>query len=125
MIKDRIIQFLSKEGLSPSQFAEILGIQRSSISHILSGRNKPSYDFFSKLINSYPNINLEWFFNGEGNCYKDIHNSEIPFNEYNNITEHEITPPKDTEESPIVTNVKQVKRVLLMFTDGTFEVYDN
>ncbi len=125
MIKERIIQFLSTEGLSPSQFAEKLGIQRSSISHILSGRNKPSYDFFSRLISKYPTISLEWFFNGKGPIFKDtasdLFSEEVVLNEELN------TPIKNTDVNPTneITNVKSINKIVMLFTDGTFEVFSN
>ena len=48
-MKDRIIQFLKENGLTSTRFADIIDVQRSSISHILSGRNKPSFDFIENL----------------------------------------------------------------------------
>ena len=51
---------------SASSFAEKIGVQRSSISHVLSGRNKPSLDFVMKVLNAYPNVELYWLLNGKG-----------------------------------------------------------
>ena len=50
-------------GLSASAFAELIQVQRSSISHILSGRNKPSLDFILKLNTAFPDVNLYWLLN--------------------------------------------------------------
>ena len=66
----RIQQFLSAENITQAQFADSLGITRASISHILAGRNKPSFDFFYGITQRYPNLNLEWLVCGKGRMYK-------------------------------------------------------
>ena len=58
-------------GLTASSFADKINVQRSSISHLLSGRNKPSLDFILKVIESYPDVDLLWLLNGTGNFPKD------------------------------------------------------
>lgn len=70
IMNQRLQQFLTLEQLSPSKFADILGIQRSGISHILSGRNKPSYDFIERILTKFPNLNAEWLLLGKGKPYK-------------------------------------------------------
>lgn len=69
-MKERLQQFLDSEDLSPSNFAETIEVQRSGISHLLSGRNKPSLDFIKKVAENFPDLNLEWFITGEGEMYK-------------------------------------------------------
>ena len=62
----RIKQIIEKEKLSSTQFATEIGVQRSALSHVLSGRNKPSLDFMMKIKNRYPEINLDWLMLGKG-----------------------------------------------------------
>ncbi len=69
-MKDRLLKFLNKEQLSSARFADIIGVQPSSISHILSGRNKPGFDFIQKILTSYPSLNAEWLIMGKGNMLK-------------------------------------------------------
>src|SRR4030066_1678355 len=69
-MKDRIIKFLTQENLSATKFADEIGVQRSSISHILSGRNNPSFDFIQKILTRYRNLNSEWLLLGSGPMYK-------------------------------------------------------
>ena len=57
-------------GLTASSFADKINVQRSSVSHLLSGRNKPSLDFMMKLIESFPEVDLLWILNGTGNFPK-------------------------------------------------------
>ena len=62
---NRLKQFLTMENISPARFAEELGIQRSGISHLLSGRNKPSFEFLQKMMSAYPDLNAEWLILGK------------------------------------------------------------
>lgn len=67
------------EGLTPSQFADKLGVQRSGVSHLLSGRNKPSFEFINKMLVAYPKINPDWLITGNGKAYRDFPSaSRIP-----------------------------------------------
>jgi transcriptional regulator with XRE-family HTH domain len=70
-MKDRITQFLSSEGISPAEFADKIGVQRSSVSHVLNGRNYPSASFIQKMLGSYNTLNPRWLLLGEGTM-KDI-----------------------------------------------------
>jgi transcriptional regulator with XRE-family HTH domain len=70
-MKDRITTFLRTENKTSLQFAEEIGVQPSSISHIISGRNNPSLDFVLKMLNRYDFISIEWLLFGKGNMYKD------------------------------------------------------
>ncbi len=63
---DRILKLIHKKGLTASKFAEEIGVQRSSISHILSGRNKPSLDLVLKILEKYPTIDTHWLLTGKG-----------------------------------------------------------
>lgn len=70
-IKNRILEFLKKENKSSAHFAQEIGVQPSAISHIISGRNKPSLDFVMKMINRYPFISTEWLLSGKEPMYLD------------------------------------------------------
>ena len=61
----RIQEVMKNNELSSSQFAEILGVQRSGISHILSGRNKPSLEFISKIHFKFDSVSIQWLLFGD------------------------------------------------------------
>ncbi len=65
-MKDRILQFLESEKISPAEFADKIGVQRSSMSHILNGRNYPSASFIQKMLQAYPLVNSRWLMIGDG-----------------------------------------------------------
>lgn len=64
-INDKIKQILIEKNLSPSHFADEIGVQRSSISHILSGRNRPSFDIIQKIIRRFPDLGFDWILEEE------------------------------------------------------------
>jgi len=70
-MNDRILLILKTQNLSSSQFADEIGVQRSSISHILSGRNNPSLEFVTKILKRFPDINSEWILFGKGSMYRE------------------------------------------------------
>ncbi|MBR5857013.1 MAG: helix-turn-helix transcriptional regulator [Bacteroidales bacterium] len=76
-MNNRLQQFLDLENLSPARLADMLGVQRSGVSHILSGRNKPGFDFIQKLLIKFPSLNAEWFLTGRGKPYKEMGNPTI------------------------------------------------
>lgn len=69
-MEDRLLKLLDVEQLSSAKFADIIGVQRSSVSHILSGRNKPSFDFLQKTLKAFPLLNADWLVLGEGKMYE-------------------------------------------------------
>ena len=71
-MKERLLQLLDLENLTPSKFADLIGVQRSSVSHILSDRNKPSYDFLQKTLKTFPGLKADWLMLGEGPMYEHM-----------------------------------------------------
>ncbi len=62
---ERLQQIMQENGMSASQFADALGVQRSGISHLLSGRNKPSLDFVLKVLERFPDVSVDWLLTGQ------------------------------------------------------------
>lgn len=71
IMKERLKRILEEYGLNSSRLAEKMGIQRSGISHIMAGRNKPSYDFIVSLLKLYPEIDANWLLTGKGSMLKE------------------------------------------------------
>jgi transcriptional regulator with XRE-family HTH domain len=93
-MKERLIQLLDLEQLSPSKFADIIGVQRSSISHVISGRNKPSFDFLQKTLKAFPGLNASWLMLGEGSMY-----DQMGRNVSGNLFDSPAEPEESSEES--------------------------
>ncbi|OJV18144.1 MAG: hypothetical protein BGO30_04135 [Bacteroidetes bacterium 41-46] len=138
-MKGRLQQFLEVEQLSPARLSEIMGIQRSGLSHILSGRNKPGFDFIQKLLVKFPALNAEWLITGKGKMYKDQNRSEklLGRDEPNIGTSDLYADNEDDrtliDESELIENRlnsstmdsggknRSLKRVLLIYSDNSFE----
>lgn len=146
---NRLKQFLTMENLSPARFAEELGIQRSGISHLLSGRNKPSFEFLQKMMSAYPDLNAEWLILGKGRPFKSDRplpeidskapvftepddSSTLPdddlFSDYQEfdteIPQEQLAENRVNETPPARTpskNGKFIERILVLYSDGTFE----
>lgn len=84
----RLQQFLDLENLTPARLADIIGVQRSGLSHILSGRNKPSFDFIKRILVKFPRVNAEWLITGKGKPYKDFEPTPTPISVHSNTGEN-------------------------------------
>jgi transcriptional regulator with XRE-family HTH domain len=68
-MKERLTTLMELEKLTPSRFADLIGVQRSSVSHILAERNKPSFDFIEKTLKAFPGLRAEWLILGTGEMF--------------------------------------------------------
>ena len=136
----RLETILEYYSLTASSFADKISVQRSSMSHLLSGRNKPSLDFVLKVTEEFPDVELEWFLNGKGSFPKDDFTpaptiiqpeikkeSEIKEDLFSNNTEEkkEVFEDKKTQPVSISENFNQneIERIVVFFKNGTFKNY--
>lgn len=105
----KVIDFYEE---SASSFADKVGVQRSSISHIISGRNKPSLDFVLKILSAYPEVELYWLLNGKGQFPPTQPETSLKPSTGNRVS---IVSDKHSEES------KMIDRIVIFYSDGTFE----
>tara|TARA_B110000967_G_C18888633_1_gene565756 strand:+ start:1120 stop:1497 length:378 start_codon:yes stop_codon:yes gene_type:complete len=111
----RLKKILDYYNLSASTFAETITVQRSSISHILSGRNKPSLEFISKVLTAFPEIDLLWILSGHGQFHKV---STTP-------SQLEIPTTTPTKASvPISNDSSVIERIVIFYQDGSFKNYE-
>lgn len=142
-MKERIEEFLKRENKSSALFAEEIGVQPSGISHILSGRNRPSLDFVLKMLETYPHINVNWLLFGKGSMYKPEIMPDL-FGNYTDISfkkesEKEVRQENEAEGSIKATTEPagqgsvvydqslaekpSVRRIVLLYDDNSFEEY--
>ena len=135
----RIQKILDYYSLSASAFADKISIQRSGISHLLSGRNKPSLDFIAKVYENFPEINLYWLLYGKGNFLlenekkyttqlkEDINvNSNQPnlFSESEkNIVENTTSNEFENSHLQIKKDDKKIEQIAIFYSDGSCSVY--
>ncbi|NOY36868.1 MAG: helix-turn-helix transcriptional regulator [Chlorobi bacterium] len=136
-MKDRLIRFMQSMDISSGQLADRIGVQRSGISHLLSGRNKPSYDFIQKLLHAFPSVNAEWLITGNGPMMKTGQQPGL-------FSDTDENPPKpvaasgekslsfasegtSTASKPVKQGIpegnREILHVMVFYTDGTFEMY--
>lgn len=131
-IVERIKQLMYDNELSAAAFADTIGVQRSSISHILSERNKPSLDFILKILHAYPTVSSEWLLKGNESKSTAVNllskQESIPTGDQSEIKPTEIPAPKSTPTEGITqqsTTSKQVERIIVCYNDGTSSTYLN
>ncbi|MBU2930105.1 helix-turn-helix domain-containing protein [Winogradskyella psychrotolerans] len=111
---------------SASSFAEKIGVQRSSISHILSGRNKPSLDFVMKVLHSYPEVELYWLMNGRGDFPSKPKISESP-NSNTPVTDTKPQLPDIKPQLPDSNTTpdesSEIDKIVIFYKNGTFKSY--
>ena len=110
----RLEKLLDYYGLSASAFADKVGVQKSSISHLLTGRNKPSLEFVMKVIGNFPEVNLYWLLNGKGSF-------PSPSGKEAGGAKTQL-PPANVPETK---GKKSIDRILILYTDGSFDTYKN
>ena len=120
-ITKRIEVLLEYYGLSSAAFADKINVQRSSISHLLSRRNKPSLEFVLKITNAFPEVDLYWLLDGRG---------KFPTNNHKTLFENSEIPPEEKAEIPIQKaeirikkEAKFIQRIVILYSDGSFETY--
>ena len=87
---------MKREGLKSSVLADEIGVNRSTISHVISGRNKPSIDFLKKLLYKYPHINANWLITGLGSMNDNI-------------------------DSKSIHDIRKIGKVVVFYDDNSFE----
>jgi transcriptional regulator with XRE-family HTH domain len=144
----RLEIILDYYSLNASSFADKIGVQRSSLSHLLSGRNKPSLDFILKILEVFPEVDLYWILNGKGSFPKNSEINEIkmevekkantptptfqnetPENLFsdieklsseNPVNEKKYFPNENITISPIAN---EIDKIVIFYKNGTFKDY--
>lgn len=103
-MNQRLQQFLAAENISQAQLADSLGVARANISHIISGRNKPGFDFLESISLRYPSLNLDWLVTGRGKMYRNL--------------------PSDNAGNALQVPVeKKIDKIVVFFEDGTYREF--
>ncbi|MDI1255325.1 MAG: helix-turn-helix transcriptional regulator [Flavobacterium sp.] len=128
----RLENLLEYYALNAASFSDKIGVQRSSLSHLLSGRNKPSLDFVMKISEEFPEVDLYWILNGKGTMLKNTF--AIPEQkERETITETfekaqiKLDNKANDAPSPLpyseIPNPEQIDKIVIFYQDGTFKNY--
>lgn len=133
-METRLMEFLKVHNMTSTRLADEIGVQRSSISHILSGRNKPSYDFIYKFLQYYKDINPKWLILGEGSMYANEKQTSLSFEQQpeqspsredavQNEASGDDRASDSREVKPQPVESPFVKKIVIFYSDNRFEEY--
>lgn len=128
---NRLNQIMEYYDLSAASFADKIEVGRSSISHLLSGRNKPSLDFVMKIVTAFPEVELYWLLNGKGSFPRKSGEQKkpeptlppTPQKEVQDLFTSTSRPPENEPVS--ASSSKRIKKIVILYSDGTFDAYEN
>ncbi len=143
----RLEIILDYYSINASAFADKIGVQRSSLSHLLSGRNKPSLDFILKILDVYPEVDLYWILNGKGSFPKSNSIStetetavtspaQTTLENTNTVVNSELFSKSAVEEKNISISTENktqitsdifddnIEKIVFFYKDGTFKTFN-
>ena len=145
-MREKLQKLMTDEHLTSSRFAELLGIQPSGVSHLLGGRNKPSFDLVQKILRRFPHINPDWLILDSEQMYRtekdeptqsailsENESGEMAVNAEKNYAAQNIALSESSQTTTsgveqmmarATTSHKNVKRVIVLFDDHTFESFE-
>lgn len=145
---NRIFAFIESQQLTPTEFADKIGVSRASISSIKTGRTQPTLSLVEKIKQHFSDVDVNWLIFGEGeapskiesnteddllfdksdnvkndtpapsvaNDYQAVYIASSPKTEENELKQSNITPPT-------INLNKSIKKVILLYDDGSFEEF--
>jgi len=143
-MKDRIQRIIDDKSLTPSRFADEVGINRPTVSHILNGRNNPGLEVLQRILSRFKDVNAAWLISGEGPMYNSLQSeSTIPFlfdengssvddsrgsMEYpremgSNSTVSGIKITDNQDNTPKIVPTVKVKKIAIFYSDNTYEEF--
>lgn len=134
-MKERLKEFMSQMAVNAAELADTIGVQRSSISHILGGRNLPSSQFIEKLLNAYPELDAGWLITGRGKMLKtgvtaptdDDRKEHAKIEKNNDIMDVKPAQPRvPGDQKTVEFQVKHpapVERIVFFYSDKSFSEY--
>ena len=144
-MKDRIAHIMRAKNLRASDFASLLGIQPSAVSHILAGRNKPSLEIVRKIKETFPEYNLDWIVFGTGPMTTSEPFKVPPVETASNVSDANQNPPimdtlfdlesssneleipaveeKPSGQFPLPAVTSGIRSIVIFYDDGTFESF--
>ncbi len=144
MMVERILYLIKIKKLTPSQFADEIGIQRSGMSHIISGRNKPSLEFVLKILKRYPEVKPEWLLYGSTNpeintdagAAMDMNPEQdkqtdkavltnVPASLFDEMEAADLKPETKPQRSQKKDKAdRKIEKIVVFYDDRTFREYD-
>lgn len=149
-MNNRIKRFMDYKGITPSELADAIGVQRSNITHVLHGRNKPGFQFITKMLETFPEINAKWLLTGEDEMLVKGKETEKTKEKQATLFSNIVPPvnidreeaampekPKPAEKETAITaqpvpeilqsviadDSRKIESIVVFYTDQTFKQY--
>ena len=128
---ERLQKILDFYEISAAELSKQISVNRSTFSHLLSGRNKPSLDFIMKILQKYPEVELYWLLNGKGTFPIEINENQTDLriqeelSKKDDFTEKKKKRPIDTDLLAKNLNEEEIERIIIFFKDGSFKSFKN
>jgi len=116
----RIKILMDQHELNASSFAEMIGVQRSSISHVLSGRNKPSLEFLAKIETAFDEVSFEWLLKGDLDNAPILPSTRSEISPQNELTK---IPQKSIEKPLTPAASEDIVKIVHYYADGSFDSF--
>lgn len=126
-LTDRIRTIMKMNNMNAAAFADRIGVQRANMSHVLTGRNKPSLDFIERILINFPKVNAQWLITGKVG-QEEIQKSQVSLSteRIDVITEvkSDSSPTNEAEQkSPSKTKARKIVKIITFYEDFTFDEY--
>jgi transcriptional regulator with XRE-family HTH domain len=133
-MKERLNAILKHFKINASQFADEIGVQRASVSHVLSERNKPGFDFIQRILDTYPSISADWLITGKGEMLKSKNVKQYLFSEME-VAEEAVNDDKKARKQTLKSSdgdqvenkrsfrVRNIEKIVVFYSDKSFGEY--
>ena len=116
---ERLKLIMEHYGLNAASFAEAISVNRSSISHLLSGRNKPSLDFVIKIIEQFDEVELYWLLNGKGVFPKGAETDKLAKGSISSLKAENPSEDKNVASTPSIgTSDSEIEQIIVYLTSN-------
>lgn len=107
-MEERIRKFMEYKGISPSELADSIGVQRSNVTHVLKARNKPSFQFIEKMLQVFPELNAKWLLLGTGTMVDAPLKSRTLFDQLTEPVGSPVPKTEKPEDRPVMDEPKPI-----------------
>jgi transcriptional regulator with XRE-family HTH domain len=139
-LNDKIVTIIEALGFSNTKFADAISVSRPTISHITSGRNRPSIDIVQKIIAQYPELGYKWFLDEEdfdstkleelskaqsnSETEKAYQKQESSAGSNSSNSRNEQTPQEVANNNVVSqpSSIRRVEKIIMFYSDGSMEV---
>ena len=121
-MRERLKKLMDEKGFNAHELSEQIGVQASSVSHILTGRNKPSLDFLEKMLKAFPDIDIKYLISGVRQEHSQNFDKNIMPND--ELGKTNINKSLEDEKTDTVTNVTsndELVEIVMFYKNGSFE----